>query len=145
MEYGRAHASRKSALQLLDSRGTFRLPPLRRHLLAHRIYPAIIDNADRIFAEAKAVAERRGAQFHVVLLVEMYECAAGSFGVAIERLHTPFSTLMTSCPSPDEAKTFVFPTNPHLNPAGNRWQAMAILDFLNRRVLNHAPVDAAIS
>jgi hypothetical protein len=125
--------------------GDLLIATIRRRLLAYRIYPAIIENADRIFAQAKAFAERHGARFQVVFLVEMYECVSGSFAIAIDRLRTPFSTLMENCPAPDEADTFVFPTNPHLNAAGNRWQAMAILDFLNRRVLDDSPIDPALS
>jgi hypothetical protein len=130
---------------LAAQEGDLLLATIRRRLFAHRIYPAIIENADQIFAHAKAVAERRGAQFHIVFLLEMYECVSGSFASDINRLRTPFSTLMGNCPASDEADTFVFPTNPHLNAAGNRWQATAILDFLNRRVLGDAQIHAAMS
>ncbi len=114
---------------------------LQRFFLEHRNYsrdPAIIENADRIFAQAKAVADRQGARFEVLFLTMMSECQSGRFAVPIDRLRTPVSTVMTDCPPADQAGTYVFPTDSHLNPAGNRWLARAILGFLKREVLRPA-------
>ena len=118
-----------------------RSPPSSAILSEHRDYrsdPAIIENADRIFAQAKAVAERQGARFEVLFLTMMSECQSGRFAVPIDRLRTPHSTVMGDCPPADQANSLAFPTDQHLSPAGNRWQASAILDWLNGGILDDA-------
>ena len=119
---------------------------LQRFFLERRDYrsdPAIIENADRIFAQAKAIADRHHARFEVLFLTMMSECQSGRFAVPIDRLRTPVSTVTGGCPPADQAETYVFPIDSHLNPAGNRWLARAILEFLNREGLNGAAAAAA--
>jgi hypothetical protein len=120
------------------------LATIARRIRRHRVDAAIIENADWIIMQAKAIADRRGARFEVLFLTDMAECVSGSFTVDIDRLRTPFSTLMENCPAADEAVTFTFPGDAHLNVEGNRWLAQAILDFLNHKVLGDAPRQEAV-
>lgn len=90
-------------------------------------------NADAIFAMADALAKERGATFRVLFLVRVDECEAGAFLFDLDRLKTPFVSLLPACP--DNPAALRFPTDRHFNEEGQRWLAAAILDFLEKHVL----------
>lgn len=116
--------------------GDLPLALVRRYLMA-RERPALdaelAANADAIFAMAAALARERGATFHLLFLVRTDECEAGAHLLDLDRLETPFASLLQACPEDPSALRFA--TDRHYNQAGQRWMAAAILDFLEREVL----------
>jgi hypothetical protein len=108
----------------------------KRYLMA-RQRPALDQelaaNADKIFAMAASVAKERGAEFFVLFLVRADECESGAFLFDLDRLETPFASLLPACPPDPSALRFA--TDRHYNEAGQRWLAASILDFLERDVL----------
>lgn len=98
---------------------------------SYALADAIIERSDRIFAAAAAAARQRGARFHLVFLVTPYECGVRDFGIEIERLRTPFASLMPFCPEDPEAiRALRFPGDGHWSPEGNRWAARALESVL---------------
>jgi hypothetical protein len=106
---------------------------------APALAPKLVANADLIFAMAAALAKERGAAFFLLFLVGADECKSGAYYFDLDRLETPFTSLMPSCPEDPAALRFAI--DPHYNEAGQRWLAAAILDFLERNVLRAAPDD----
>ena len=108
----------------------------RRSLMA-RQRPALDQqlaaNADLIFAMAAELAKERGAAFFVLFLVRTDECDAGAFLFDLDRLETPFASLLPSCPEDPSALRFA--TDRHFNEEGQRWMAAGMLEFLEREVL----------
>jgi hypothetical protein len=85
---------------------------------------------------ARALAEERGAAFQIIFLVYPDECRSKSFDFDLSLLETSFTTLMPYCLDDREMAGMRFATDRHLTPAGHRWAARALLDILNRTVLN---------
>lgn len=92
----------------------------------------MIDNADRIFARAAAVAAERGASFDLVFIATPDECATGRLAFDLEGLETPWTSLLPACPDgPEAAHALRFPFDGHWNPAGHAWAAAALLEILD--------------
>jgi hypothetical protein len=118
--------------------GDLPLALLQRRLLGSQSEEkaaALVENADRIFRMAKAIADERGAVFQLVFLVYPDECLNRSFDFDLSLLETEFTTLMPYCQDDHAMARMRFPTDRHLTPEGQRWAAMALLDTLNRTVL----------
>ncbi len=117
-------------------KGDLPLALAQRYLMA-RQRPALdrelSANADAIFAMAAALAQARGATFHLLFLVRTDECEAGAYLFDLALLETPFTSLLPACPEDPSALRFA--TDRHYNEAGQRWLAAAILDYLEREVL----------
>ena len=97
---------------------------------------AIIDNADQIFAQAAQLTQQRGAIFLLLFLTTPEECGTRTFDVNIDRLSTPFLSLMPYCPSQIEMlEQLAFPTDGHWSPFGNRWAANALEDLLRTQLV----------
>lgn len=91
----------------------------------------VLRNADAIFAQAEALARERGARFALVFFLHPDECAQGAPNVDIERLTTPFVSLLGYCPNdPAEIARLRFPSDGHWSPHGHRWAAAALDDIL---------------
>lgn len=87
----------------------------------------IIDNADRIFAEAAKLTRRRGARFLLILLVWPQECEEKAHFVNVDLLKASHVSLMPRCPeSREELARSHFPDDIHWNPEGNRWAALVL-------------------
>jgi hypothetical protein len=122
--------------------GDLPLALLERFLLAKqndRASVALAENADRIFQMAKKLAEERGADFRVIFLAYPDECMAKAFDFDLSLLHTEITPLMPYCLDAAAMAHMRFPTDRHLTPAGHRWTATALLDVLERTVLNEDP------
>jgi hypothetical protein len=91
----------------------------------------MIDNAERIFARAEAVAEERGASFELVFIATPDECAAGRLAFDLSALERSWTSLLPACPAGrDEAQALRFPFDGHWNPKGHAWAAEAVFEAL---------------
>lgn len=96
-------------------------------------HQAMIDNADRIFAEAERLAVLRGASFHLLFLATPDECAQGAFSFDISDLASPYRSFLPYCPDSAPASLELrFPHDGHWNERGNRWAAEAFLEVLDQ-------------
>jgi hypothetical protein len=87
-------------------------------------WPAMIANAEAIFARSERLAAARDAELVVAFLATPEECARGAFDIDIAPLGLP--SLLPHCPPADAAGTIRFPHNGHYNPEGHAWAAAAI-------------------
>ena len=95
---------------------------------------ALVRNADRIFRMAKEIAARRGADFILLFMARPGECEAGQHDTDWHDLEISFDSLLTYCPKDRaEVGNFGFPTEGHLNSAGNAWLAEALRQYLAKR------------
>ena len=96
-------------------------------------HDALLDNAERILAEAERLVRQRGASFHLLFLATPDECEKGAFKFDISGLETPYRSLLRYCPDrPGEAVELRFPFDGHWNQRGNRWAADAFLQELDQ-------------
>lgn len=119
--------------------GDLPLALLQRYFLARqsgRDHATLVQNADRIFRMAKAIAAERGAAFQLIFLVYPNECLAKSFDFDLTSLETDFVTLMPYCLDDETMAHMRFATDRHLTPEGHQWAARALLDVLRRTVLS---------
>lgn len=99
------------------------------------LFDDIFRDADAIFAQAETLARERGAVFFLVFFLHPDECAQGAHNVDIDRLATPFVSLLGYCPDdPAEIARLRFPTDGHWSPHGHRWAAEALDDILRNRL-----------
>jgi hypothetical protein len=94
----------------------------------------LTQNADRILGMAKNVAVQRGAQFILLFMARPSECKAGRHDTDWHNLKISFDSLLIYCPKDiARVESFSFPTEGHLNPAGNAWLADALRQYLAKR------------
>ena len=112
---------------------------LYSRLRYNALFDGIVRNADAIFAQAEALARERGADFFLVFFLHPDECAKGAHNVDIDRLKTPFVSLLRYCPEdPAEIARLRFATDGHWSAYGHSWVADALDDIL-RNVLGVIP------
>lgn len=91
-------------------------------------HDALLDNAERIFAEAERLVQRHGATFHLLFLATPGECAKGALDFDLSDLEAPYRSLLPYCPDqPGDADDLRFPFDGHWNKRGNQWAADAFL------------------
>jgi hypothetical protein len=118
-------------------RGDLPLALAQRFLLArHSAQKSALlaENADRIFRMAKALADERGAAFHLIFLVYPDECRNQAFDFDLTLLDTTFTSMMPYCLDDGAMARMRFESDRHLTPEGHRWAAMALLDILSHTV-----------
>jgi hypothetical protein len=94
-------------------------------------YDKIIDAADEIFSQAERLARSRRATFHLIFLATPKECAQREHWLKLERLKTPYKSLLPHCPNdPRIFEIFEFPSDGHWSPLGNLWAAEALHEVL---------------
>jgi hypothetical protein len=97
---------------------------LYRYLHHQATLPAMIANADAVFALAEQRVAEGEAEFMVVFLATPDECARGTPDVELTGLTTPHHSLLSSCPESPAA--IRFPHDDHYDPDGHAWAADAV-------------------
>lgn len=96
---------------------------------------ALLENADRLFAQAAKLVQERGARFLLIFAVSADQCASGEFGLELRRLSAPFVTFLPFCPKdPDTVAALRFPSHSRWTPAGNGWAARTLETILEAQV-----------
>jgi hypothetical protein len=96
---------------------------------------ALLESADRVFAQAARLVQERGARFLLVFPVSGDQCASGKFGIDLRRLSTPFVTFLPFCPkNPEAVAGLRYPTDGRWTPEGNLWAARALETILEAQL-----------
>ena len=109
----------------------FSIGRLYKSLRDRAAHQEIFASADEIFAEAKRLANSRGASFRLVFLPTPVECERQAHVRNIDGLKTPHLNLLQRCPTdPASLQALRFPSGAHLSPEGNRWAADVLYSSL---------------
>lgn len=88
--------------------------------------PALVENADAIFAEARKISEKAGATFVLLFLAAPWECGKASYDFGLSELDTEHGSMLEHCPE----LNLRFPSDSHWSPEGHRWVA----EFLGQQL-----------
>jgi hypothetical protein len=129
-----------TALEALLLHSSGLLGRLYRWWHENKVADKILRNADKVFSEAAELAKKCGASFYVVFLTSPLDCERGAFHIDIDKLKTPFASLLPYCPDDQGMRQRLhFPTNYHWTAEGNRWAAGVLEQILRTEFRLHAP------
>ena len=96
----------------------------------------VMENAERVLAEAQRLAETRGARFLVLITPTPGECQTQSYNILLEGFRTAYIPLLQYCPqSANELRSIQLPNDlDHFSPQGNRWLASVLFRVFSQEI-----------
>jgi hypothetical protein len=100
-----------------------------------RVEQRLFDNADRLMALAKRLAEAQGASFLLLFQPLQKECRKGRFDLEISRLAARPDDLLQACDRLTPGRDYTLgPDDHHWDAEGNRWLADALIAYLKKHI-----------